>query len=353
MKPVSVSQEDNDQARLAAVVAAATAVILGVVTAAQLSLIARFRLLIMRYRSGDLLHAQLRRVAQAVTSQLNESLTGVVAEQVASAVAAVEKIPATEKTVTAIHLAGDTFQSHAERAVQVIRDDLAGKLNQLGIGIVRYADDVYRAVVADAAIAELSGGRSDVYDRLIRDGITGFTDSRGRRWELASYVDMAVRTSMQRAFNVAHLAAMQSAGIDLFTVSDDGHPCPLCLPWQGRILSVLPDARADSTVTFAIGAGLFHPNCRHVLVAFVEGTKRPETRTWTVEDQRRYDDTQHQRALERAIRAAKREVAGAISPESLKHATADLRRAQAQMRLFIERTGLVRRRNREQINRAF
>jgi hypothetical protein len=181
--------------------------------------------------------------------------------------------------------------------------------------------------------------------------VTGYTDANNRNWSLSAYVEMAVRTSSQRAYNASHLARMQSLGIDLFTVTDDGHPCPLCAPWQGKILSAEPDSRADATIADATGAGLFHPNCKHTLVAYFPGvTDIPTPHEWSAEDQTRYDNTQKQRALERDIRAAKLLLAGAYDPEMRYQAEQKVRLAQQRMRDFIGLTGLNRNSRREQLN---
>jgi hypothetical protein len=115
------------------------------------------------------------------------------------------------------------------------------------------------------------------------------------------------------------------------------------------VLSVEPDDRADATIADATAAGLFHPRCRHTLVAFFPGVI-PAPHEWNAEDQRLYDESQRQRKLERDIRAAKRELAGAYTPEQKTRAQFAVRQAQAAMRTFIDSTGRVRNTRREQLN---
>lgn len=350
----------QDNRNLPAIVTAVSAVLAGLYATAQLVLLGKFAALIAKYGVGDLLLMQLRKSSREVAAQLDAAVPGLVAkvvEQAATAGADAGGPPG--GLPRPFGLAGDTFESHAERSARAIREDLAGKLNQLTYPIARFADDVYRSVVADAATEQVLGAtpflaQRSAYQDLIRRGVDGFTDSRGRKWELSAYVEMAVRTAAQRAFNVSHLDRMQSLGIELFTVTEDGHPCPLCAPWEGQILSALPDDRASATIADATAAGLFHPRCRHALVAFTPGVSPdPVPHVWTEADQQRYDDTQHQRAIERSIRAAKRELAGAYTPEMKAQATARVRAAQKAMREFLDRTGLVRRSAREQINHSF
>ena len=358
------SQQDNDQTGLAILVTVLAAILVGKFTDAQLTLLGRFAKIIRRLGvHNPVLLRQLHVEAFAVVGQLQQEIPAAVeqvVQQASSAGAASAEHVVPKRLEAPVFKTGFTpvtgFESHADRSIRAIQEDLERKLNNLGMGVVRFADDVYRAVVADAAQAEIAGAtpaeaQQGAYRRLTREGVSGFTDSRGRQWELSAYVEMATRTATQRAYNVSHLDRMQGIGIDLFTVTDDGHPCPLCQPWQGKILSVEPDARADATIAEATAAGLFHPNCRHTLLAFIpDVTNIPAPRPWTDDDARVYAESQQQRALERSVRAAKRELVGAFNPEQTAQANRDLRAAQARMRDFISQTGRVRIRRREQLN---
>jgi hypothetical protein len=354
---MSDPQTQQQDQKLTTIVTAASAVVLAAFMGAQLALLTRFAALIARYGSGDLLRFALRRAAKDVATQLQAETPALVAQVVGRAVAAGARAGGPGEPVDpTFGVSGDSFESHAERSARAIREDLTGKLNGLGYRITRYADDIYQAVQVDASISQVLGStpakaQSDAYRALTRRGVDGFTDSRGRKWELSAYVEMAVRTAAQRAFNVSHLDRMRSLGIELFTVTDDGNPCPLCAPWQGKILSVDYDPRADATIADATAAGLFHNNCKHELVAFFPGvTQIPAPHEWNAADQHAYDESQRQRKLERDIRAAKRELAGAYTPEQKALAQQSLRQAFAIMRAFIDSSGRVRNTRREQLD---
>lgn len=322
-------------------VAAAVAAVVAVYAAAQEALVAAFSRIIRR-GTTPALQMELRKAARAETQRLRREtpdLINHVVEQVS------------QDTPNEVAL------SHADRAVQAIRADLQGRLNGLGVGIMRSADDAYRAVVTDAAIDEIykkTPGQAQhaAYERFLERGVTGFQDSQGRQWTLEAYVDMAVRTAVSRAYNTARMAEAAALGEHYFTVSDDGDPCPLCQPWQNVILTdATPDNVAQSTITEASAAGLFHPRCKHVLTQFFPGVSvRPSPRPWTAEDQKRYDESQRQRLLERRIRAAKRVLAGALDDAMRATARRRLRDAQAAMREFIDQTGRVRIPRREQLH---
>lgn len=263
---------------------------------------------------------------------------------------------------------------HGLAAALSIGLELASKLDQTRSGILRYANDAYRAAVSEASTGLVLGNRgltpataqNRAWQELTRQGVTGYTDTAGHRWNLATYVEMATRTAVQRSYNAAHLDRMTSVGIEYFTISHDGRPCPLCKPWEGAVLSlgrtgvtIEPDAATGQPVAFtvagtldeAIAAGLQHPNCKHVLLAYLPGvTKTTHAKRWTKADDERYAATQELRRLEREVRASKRQQLGALDDLTRTKAGQRVRRYQATIRDHIAAEGLVRRPRREQLN---
>lgn len=260
---------------------------------------------------------------------------------------------------------------HGRLAAEFIARDLRSSLDAAALRITRFADDAYRAATASAATEQVLGAtpaeaQAQAWRELTARGVTGFTDKAGKRWNLSTYVEMAVRTATQRAYNAAHEARLVSMGVTYFTVSDTGRPCPLCLPWQGRVLSaggateVMTWAadrdqhvtfRVDATVAEATAAGLFHPMCKHTLTAYLPGvTRLSAVSSWTSADERRYRATQHLRALERQVRAAKHQALGALTDLERKRAERLVRAGQARIRAHVAQTGLLRRPRREQLD---
>lgn len=181
----------------------------------------------------------------------------------------------------------DFSKPHGERSVEAIKADLISPLDNVKRRLTRLPDDVYKVVSPAAAAGQALGygytpaqAQAYAWREYVRRGVTGFTDVSGRDWSLSAYVEMSVRTATMRAYNDSHLQVMQASGIELFTVSDDGHPCPLCFPWQNRVLSVEPDPRAVATIDAATEGGLFHPNCfpGFVLVSAPSGVSAADSR---------------------------------------------------------------------------
>lgn len=93
-----------------------------------------------------------------------------------------------------------------------------------------------------------------------------FTDASGKVWDSDRYFQMNTRTNAMRVFN--ERVAMDSAemGNDLVMISSGGDPnCPLCFPWEGRIVSVTGKDKDFPSLDEARAAGIFHPNCTHTI----------------------------------------------------------------------------------------
>ncbi|GAA4175793.1 phage minor capsid protein [Gryllotalpicola koreensis] len=251
----------------------------------------------------------------------------------------------------------DFSKPTSERAIQAVLDDLNSELEDVRFRITRLDDDIYKQIAPGGAIHLLTDNTQTMvdamrsaYQEFLENGVTGFTDKGGRDWTLTAYTEMAVRTAAQRASNNAHMQQMLAAGAELFTIPPDLHPCPLCFPWQGKILSVKPDHRADATIAEATAQGLFHPNCQHNLTMYVPGVTELHKPGMTDEEAaEKFKKSQRQRALEREIRKAKQKIAYSDDPQTVKEAKEDLAAARAKLR-DLEAGGFTRARRREQIN---
>lgn len=317
---------------------------------------------------------RMRQVAQTLASRLQARSTPL-AQQLAAqagqygqdaAMATLRHLIQSNRTVTGTLLARVASQlddeprsigGHGIASANQIGLDLASKLTAANQRITSFADNAYRAATSEAAVRQVlslespATAQRTAWRQLTNRGVSGFTDTSGRNWQLSAYVEMATRTSTQRAYNASHDDRMSAVGIDLFTVPDDGHPCPICQPWQGKVLSNAPDDRADATIAEATEAGLWHPQCKHVLIPFIPGvSKRTVHVAWTDKDQAAYDATVKLRRLEREVRAAKREQVGALNQIDRKRADVHVRQRQAAIRAHVRATGLVRRPRREQLD---
>lgn len=236
-------------------------------------------------------------------------------------------------------------------AVQAYAAELAGTLASTHTRILRATEDIYRDVISQVAGQGVTGvqTRREVASRAMRrfaaHGITGFTDRAGRNWELSSYVEMASRTTIGQAHVQGGLDRYTQQGRYLVIVSDSPEECPLCRPFERRVLSLsgreptpqeLGQHPYGGSLAHARDEGFMHPNCTHSVSAFVPGltqVKPPD------ENPQGYEDRQEQRALERAVRESKRRLAVSKAMGFEPHIRQDgarLAADQAALRTFIE-----------------
>lgn len=254
---------------------------------------------------------------------------------------------------------------HAKQGAAKMGDDL-GKVEQ---AMANQAMSAYHRVISqvstlvEAGTATRLQAAAKALNMFANEGITGFTDKSGRKWELRTYVEMAVRTHVANVMVDAHTARIESAGVRLVMVSQAPYECDLCKPWEGKILEIGgPDGPHQVTVNNPMGRGtvtvrvagslaearskgLFHPNCRHSIEAYLPGVSRaaakPDTQGVT------YKDTQKLRYFERQARKWDRRRAVALNDEDRKAADAKFKAWRAKAREHSKATGLPRKTNRE------
>lgn len=330
---------------------------------------------------GDVRHA-----IEQVTRALQRDATGAISAAVEeayrrggqSAVAELGALAEGQRHFAARHLPGAASVDRLARAAVDEQGPTWGR-------ILREPLDAYRSIVARVSGSTLLGGLTRrqtaqrALDQFATRGITSFTDKAGRRWEAASYAEMAVRSVTARAAITGHVDQLTALGQQLVIVSDAPLECPLCAPWEGEVLAIngasgphtlrLPHAiqptglraRLHGPETVAVhiagslpearSRGLFHCNCRHSLSVYLPGvTERPESPPHP--QGATYEDTQRQRYYERQVRAWKRRAAAALDDQARTAANRRVRAYQARIRQLTADKGLARQPAREQIGAA-
>jgi hypothetical protein len=251
-------------------------------------------------------------------------------------------------------------------AAALVHDTRAAHLR-----ILRQSEDTYRDVIARASAAPLAGAqtRRQAAQSALNDfanrGVTGFVDRAGRSWNLPSYIEMATRSTVGRAAIEAHTDRLGAAGVDLVIVSRAPEECPLCRRWEGKVLLRSGDSgertievehatedgqmvkvKVAGSLDEARATGLFHPNCRHTVSAYLPGlTQEPEL----VPARGTYEQSQQQRYLERQVRKWKRRAEAAIDEPARRSANARVRAYQGKIRELVDESGLPRKPHREQL----
>ena len=221
--------------------------------------------------------------------------------------------------------------------------------------VLRRMDDVYRQTIFRAQVHYNTGAVSldQAIDMATKDflekGIDAITYADGKKVNIASYAEMALRTANHRAYLMAEGKKRQEMGLYLVVVSAHATACELCVPWQGKIL--IDDVYGGGTkevgnyplLSEAMEAGLLHPNCRHNLSTYFPGiTTLPE-----IPDGEKaleyYKAEQQQRYIERQIRKYKRLAEGSVDEENQKKYQAKVKEWQKTMRDFLKENSQLRR----------
>ena len=222
---------------------------------------------------------------------------------------------------------------------------------------LRMMDDVYRQTIYRAELAASTGSvtMEQAVDLAAKDflaaGINCIQYRNGRLVNIATYAEMAIRTSSLRSYLRGAADQRAALGIDTVLVSQYGACSDTCLPWQGRVYiddvwgsfdGEITGARGKSRngkwyplLSTAVEAGLFHPNCRHTLSTWIEGVSRMPKPL----DARKVQETavleQKQRRMEAKIRRLKRLAEGTLDSDKAKEYRRKARAAQAELRAYI------------------
>ncbi|WP_417344359.1 phage minor capsid protein [Gemmiger sp.] len=269
----------------------------------------------------------------------------------------------------AVQGGSDGFFRMSDERMTALLNEMQQANEQSERAALRYMNDMYRKTILRTAVAMQAGGQplQQATDAATRDfldqGIACIRYRNGRRVNISTYAEMALRTAGTRAMLMGEAAQRERLGLDTVLVSQYGACSKTCLPWQGLVYiddvfqpyhgprtpggtyGISRNGRQYPLLSVAMQGGLFHPNCRHTLSTWVEGVStrpRPMDKA-KVEAAAQLEAKQ--RALERSVRKAKRQAAGLCDPAAAKAARARVRAAQKALRDFVADHGDVLRRN--------
>lgn len=291
------------------------------------------------------LRADVRRLMRSIASGRDREVTALV--MAAAGVGARE---------AASLLASSSAGGPPPAALTALTRDLAGRLADTDLRILRATDDVFRQVIARVTAQGLAGtytrrqAAQAALDLFSGRGITGFVDAGGRQWSLPSYAEMACRTAANNAARVGALERMRAAGHDLALIGGSSSGCELCSEWEGEVVSVDGATPGYPTLDEAESAGLFHPNCTHQVYPYLPGLT--DASGVAHSDPEVYEARQRQRYLERGIRAWKMRAATSLDEARAAAAQAKVSEWQGRLRAHVEANGLKRLSYREQIGKA-
>lgn len=254
---------------------------------------------------------------------------------------------------------------NAEKVRALVKEVNGSESNALRAAL-RYTNDAFRKTISRSATLSASGvsiqkATDTATKEFLEQGIKCIQYKDGRRVNIATYAEMALRTADTRAQLLGDAQRRSKLGIDTVLVSHYGGCSETCLPWQGRVYiddvwqpysgqnngsyGYSVNGGQYPLLSVAVRAGLFHPNCRHTLTTWIEGkTTRPQMIDAN-EIRRRSELEQRQRHLETLVRKYKRLEAGTLDPQSVEEYKAKRILAQRRVKEFVDKNDDVLRRN--------
>lgn len=245
-----------------------------------------------------------------------------------------------------------------DKKITALHNSASHDIKKAQSAVLRRMDDIYRKTVYKATMYMTAGTKSleQAIDLATKDflekGIDCIEYKNGSRVNIASYAEMAIRTASHRAVLLGEGKERDKWGIHTVIVSAHANTCPLCAPWQGKIL--IDDVFSSGTkedalklgyplISDAIREGFLHPNCRHTVTTYFEGITQIPAIPDSDKAIETYRYEQQQRAIERQIRKWKRIAEGSIDPENVNIANDKVEKYQEDLRNHLKEHRELRR----------
>ena len=193
---------------------------------------------------------------------------------------------------------------------------------------------------------------------MTQKGVPAFVDKNGRNWSPEAYTNMCIRSTVGSVAKETQFSLMDEYGLDLVEVSSHSGARPLCAKDQGKIFNRnggggyttdLDGKRIKfyswRSSSYGKPAGLLGINCGHQIYPFLPGISVQTYFPYNEkENAEQYEKICNQRALERKVRASKRECTSLDTlgdKEGFDKAAYKLKQQEQQLKSYCEKNGLT------------
>lgn len=253
-----------------------------------------------------------------------------------------------------LNLTNTTMKYKAKNAAMQVINRTAELANKQ-----EYIDSLNKAAgkVVTGIEARQSAMRECI-SKMTQKGIPAFVDKNGRNWSPEAYTNMCIRSTVGSVAKETQFSIMDEYGLDLVEVSSHSGARPLCAKDQGKIFNRnggggyttdLDGKRIKfyswRSSSYGKPAGLLGINCGHQIYPFLPGIS---VQTYFPYDEKenaeQYEKICNQRALERKVRASKRECTSLDTlgdKEGFDKAAYKLKQQEQQLKSYCEKNGLT------------
>ncbi|MBU3205584.1 phage minor capsid protein [Clostridium algidicarnis] len=129
-----------------------------------------------------------------------------------------------------------------DKKIEALQKSVTEDLIKGQRAVLRKMDDVYRQTIYKAQVNMQAGAKTlnQAVDMATKDfldkGINCIEYKDGKRVNIASYAEMALRTASHRATLLGEGKKRDEYGLHLVVVSAHANTCKHCEPWQGKVL---------------------------------------------------------------------------------------------------------------------
>lgn len=129
--------------------------------------------------------------------------------------------------------------------------------------------------------------------------------------QIQSYHTFASYNAMVENFNLTRSALNRTIeqvgglGNDLLYVVPHLYSCPLCIPYQGKVLSMTGKTKGYPSLEEAENNGLLHPNCSHEFVGYWSESQKQSNNYDSIDWEEKYKTKQKINAVNREIEKIK------------------------------------------------
>lgn len=173
-----------------------------------------------------------------------------------------------------------SFASIPKDALRAVIENATGDIKNAMLNIGSRVNDVARRLQLETASRALTLGWTErdvaaqFRERMAGTGLIakdGLHVAVGKyRGTVDDYAKMVARTSIAEGQRSGLYSTMLSTGRHDLVQVVGGDGCDLCDPWIGAVLSLTGKTDGYPTLAEAKAAGLFHPNCNHQPVPYIE-----------------------------------------------------------------------------------
>lgn len=187
------------------------------------------------------------------------------------------------------------------------------------------AANVYKQITQNSVFQVTANGKplsraidDNIYDWVYNGLPTGLVNRAGAKLSLEGYSRLCVQSAVQQTFQKIRFKAMSDYDVTLGLYSQHPASRPACAPIQNKVINLVPsddpnfNPKYDTIYNHGYGtpAGAKGINCRHIISPWIEGvsSKAENDLVTPAKAVKNYQIQQKQRAYERAIRQAKKQL---------------------------------------------